>query len=195
MWLWDSFTSNYFRWKNNKLTVKRHKIFWSFAKLYHSTWGSDSVLLGVLAWCEGKSLQAGLLLPMSAECCVCCMHIHTHTHTLQVLVQRWNISLPCLSKQYSLKQSFRSNKKTICIPFSTGFGLILFGMPKIKFSVNVSIFKLLFHPSRRQVGSFQILNKYQSVRCPNYKLEVLTSTRAWAFNTVLVCLYPRLANR
>ena len=33
--------------------------------------------------------------------------LHAHTHTLQVLVQRWNISLACLSKQYSLK--LRSN--------------------------------------------------------------------------------------
>ena len=64
-----------------------------------------SLLLGVFQFYEGviHRLQTGLLLLVSS--------LHTHQiHTLQVLVWRWNVCLPHVSKQYSLKQSFRSNK-------------------------------------------------------------------------------------
>ena len=63
----------------NKLTVKRHKIFWSFAKLYTiQLEGVIQFYWGCLVW---REISAGRPAAAYVSCMLCVLHAHAHTHT------------------------------------------------------------------------------------------------------------------
>ena len=65
-------------WRN-KLTVKRHKIFWSFAKLYTiQLEGVIQFYWGCLVW---REISAGRPAAAYVSCMLCVLHAHAHTHT------------------------------------------------------------------------------------------------------------------
>ena len=63
--------------------------------IYHSTWGSDSVLLGCLVW---REISAGRPAAAYISCMLCVLHAHTHRHTHCKFWCRGEISV-CLAYQ------------------------------------------------------------------------------------------------
>ena len=63
----------------NKLTVKRHKIFWSFAKLY--TIQLEGVIQFYWRYLVWREISAGRPAAAYISCMLCVLHAHTHTHT------------------------------------------------------------------------------------------------------------------
>ena len=111
--------------ERNKLTVNGTKS----AEALYSDLGGGHSSLGVIQILGGHSdLDGSLRFGGHSDLGVIqvygviqiCRWLHlatltTYTYTLQVLLWRWNVCLRWASKQYSLKQSFRSNEHKISL--------------------------------------------------------------------------------